>query len=355
VGVLVLLLIALALLACLCLWIVVPPPNATAIIATVVAIELSPYLLVLNALLLFAAIRSRARVKWAAVAVATVNIVLCALPLGALIASGVRPVFPSAAPNQGSVIEMDIPVTLGHDRTAIRAYLPAAGANHPIVFVIYGGAWRNGTPANDAWLNRGLAADGDAVFALDYRHAPANRFPDALDDVKSEIALIVAHAAQYRADARRMAVLGHSSGGQLAELCAFAPHAPFRALISYSGAIDLLKGYEIVPKPDPIDVRGVIGAYMGSTPAQKPQDYREASPIDHVRSGLPPTLLIYGTRDHVVDFGFAMTFRDALRRDGDEVTFVTLPWTEHGFEDVPFGLHAPIALRAVKDFLHKVL
>jgi len=126
-------------------------------------------------------------------------------------------------------------------------------------------------------------------------------------------------------------------------------------LISYSGAIDLVNGYKYPPKPDPIGVRSVITAYMGATPDLDPQGYRAASPIDQVRSGLPPTLLIYADRDHVVDFGSAEMFRDALRTNGDDVTFVELPWTEHGFEEVPFGLHAPVALRAVEAFLRRTL
>jgi acetyl esterase/lipase len=94
---------------------------------------------------------------------------------------------------------------------------------------------------------------------------------------------------------------------------------------------------------------------MGSTPDQDPQRYRAASPIDQVRSGLPPTLMIYADRDHVVEFASAVMLRDALRSKGDDVTFVDLPWTEHGFEEVPFGLHAPVALRAVEEFLHHTL
>jgi len=354
-GVVVLLLIFAAVLAALCIWIVLPPPNGPAFVATDVAIEFSPYLLVLNAALLFAAFRSRPHLKPASVILIGLNIVLCALPLGAMFWSGIRPALPATGAAGEAVIESSIPFTLGDDRTAIRAYLPAAGTKNPIVFAIYGGSWQRGTPANDTGINRALAASGYAVFALDYRHAPAFRFPDALNDVRSEVSAILNNASAYRADRTRVAVLGHSSGGELAELLAFEPHSPFRALISYSGAIDLLKGYEILPKPDPLDVRSIIVAYMGVTPAEDPARYRLASPIYQVRRNLPPTLLIYADRDHVVDFGYAETFRDALRADGDDVTFVDIPWTEHGYEEVPLGLHAPIALRAVEGFLGRTL
>lgn len=347
---------ALAILSsALCMWIIVPPPNGVTIVATVVSIELSPYLLLLNVAVLLAALRLRSRLKIATVILAAINIVLCALPLAAMLLSGIQPEWPRPSPGRGAVIETAIPFTLGDERTAILAYLPVAGSKNPIVFTIYGGVWQRGSPAKDARLDRALAADGYAVFALDYRHAPTYHYPVALNDIRSEVAFILKKADAYRADRTRVAILGHSSGGEFAELCAFAPHAPFRALISYSGAIDLLKGYDVLPSPDPIGVRSVIAAYMGTTPVEDPRRYRSASPLYQVRRGLPPALLIYGDRDHVVDFGYAEKFRDALRSDGNDVTFVDLPWTEHGFEEVPFGLHAPVALRAVEEFLRRTL
>lgn len=342
-------------LSALCIWIVVPPPNGIAIVATVVAIELSPYLLLLNGVLLATALRSRSRFRLAAAILAACNVVVCSLPLAAMLASGTRPAWPSMSRRSRDVIEFSIPVTLGKERTAILAYVPTSGAKLPIVFTIYGGAWERGTPAKDAWLDRALANAGYAVFALDYRHAPAAHYPAALDDIRQEVALVLGNANGYRADRTRVAILGHSSGGELAELSAFAPHSPFRALISYSGAIDLVNGYKIPPRPDPIGVRSVIAAYMGAKPDEEPQEYRLASPLFQVRSGVPPTLLIYADRDHVVDFRSALMFRDALRSNGDVVTFLELPWTEHGFEEVPFGLHTLVALRAVEDFLKRTL
>jgi acetyl esterase/lipase len=342
-------------MSALCIWIVVPPPSATTIVTTVVAIELSPYLLLLNAALLAVAMRSRSRQRFASATFAALNIVVCSLPLSAMIHSGIKPEWPAAYPRTPAVIEFSIPVTLGSERTAILAYVPKGGSKHPIVFSIYGGAWQRGAPAKDAPLDRALADAGYAVFALDYRHSPAFHYPAALDDVRQEVALVLDEANGYRADRTRVAILGHSSGGELAELSALAPHSPFRALISYSGAIDLVNGYRIPPRPDPIGVRSVIAAYMGATPDEDPQGFRAASPLYQVPSGAPPTLLIYADRDHVVDFRSAVMFRDALRTNGDDVTFLELPWTEHGFEEVPFGLHAPVALRAVEDFLKRTL
>ncbi|MDP9018833.1 MAG: alpha/beta hydrolase [Candidatus Eremiobacteraeota bacterium] len=343
------------LLALLCIWIVIPPLNPPTIVASVASIELSPYLLLINAALLFLAVRSRARFRSLAVGAAALSVVCCALPVGAALLQGLPVGFPVLSSPTVPVVELDIPVQLGDVRTAIHAYLPPDGTRNPIVFAIYGGAWQTGTPQNDAILNRNLARRGYAVFALDYRHAPKYQFPVALQDVHQQVDLITRTAATYRADSRRLAIMGHSSGGELAELSVFAPHSKFRALISYSGAVDLAKGYEVVPIPDPISVRSIIFKYMGDTPANMPARYRAATPLMQVRAGLPPTLLIYGTRDHVVDIRYAWKFRDEIRNRGNDVTFLELPWTEHAFEDAPYGLHSPMAFAAVTAFLQRTL
>jgi acetyl esterase/lipase len=344
-----------AVLTLLCIAIIAPPLNRMMLIAAVVAIELSAYLFVVGIAVLVIVWRVRGPLRIPAISLAVLDLVVCALPAAFMMHSGVALRLPAPAAKASDIIEFAIPVQLGDDRTSIHAYLPRSGQKNPIVFAIYGGAWQWGTPDNDSWINRTLASDGYAVFALDYRHAPANRFPAALDDVRSEMNFIIDRAAMYRADTQRMAVIGHSSGGQLAELSVFAPHSPFRALVSYSGGVDLAMGYEVPPSPDPINVPSLILAFMGDTPANVPAQYRAASPVDNVRCGSPPTLLIYGSRDHVVDFRSALRLRDALRDCGNDVTLLELPWTEHGFEDVPYGLHAPVAFEATEAFLERTL
>ena len=338
----------------LCVWIVIPPFNGLTIVLAVASIELSVYLLAFNVLFLALTLWKAGRMRGVAAIVFAINCILCALPSAALVGTNVIDSISHRDPNV-AITERAIAVTLGPERSKIEAYLPAAAGRAPAIFAIYGGAWRNGTPRRDSTFNRALAHQGYAVFALDYRHAPEYRFPAALDDVRSEIELIRKNAGRYNIDPERTAVLGHSSGGELAALTAFDQGSPIDALISYSGAVDLTMGWKYPPVPDPIGVRDVIQDYIGDTPARAPDRYRAASPLDQVRRGLPPALLIYGARDHVVDIRYAWKFRDALRAAGTRVTFLQLPWTEHAFEYVPFGLHAPIAYRATLNFLAATL
>ncbi|MDQ6926863.1 MAG: alpha/beta hydrolase, partial [Candidatus Eremiobacteraeota bacterium] len=82
--------------------------------------------------------------------------------------------------------------------------------------------------------------------------------------------------------------------------------------------------------------------------------YRAASPLAHVRPGLPPPLLIYGGRDHLVEARFGRALDRALIAAGDPVAYVELPWAEHGFDAVPGGVGERVATAVTEQFLRRV-
>jgi len=231
-------------------------------------------------------------------------------------------------------------------------YQPPKVGKYPAIIAIYGGAWERGSPAENAEFNQYMAARGYVIFAIDYRHAPKYRFPTQLDDVRTAIAFIHTHAAEYEADPGRMALLGRSSGAHLAMLAAFQPDAlPIRAVIDYYGPIDLKAGYYEPPHPDPIDSRAVLTAFLGGSPVEFPSLYHSASPINYVKPGLPPTLLIYGGRDHVVQARFGKQMFNRLNQFGNKAVFLEIPWAEHAFDAVFSGVSNQLALYYTEQFL----
>ncbi len=239
---------------------------------------------------------------------------------------------------------------------AMHLYARPSVLPRPTVVVIYGGAWRSGDPTQARNVSRVLAQRGFAVAAIDYRHAPETRFPGQLDDVRGALALLRDSASAWRIDTARVALLGRSSGGQLAELAAYTPGPlHIRAVVSLYAPFDLVKGYVDLPRPDPIGVQEVLRNYLGGTPAEQAAHYRDASPVSHIRPGLPPTLLLYGARDHVVKADFNRSAARALRAAGVPVIAVELPWAEHGFDLAPAGLGAQLAYRVISSFLEREL
>jgi acetyl esterase/lipase len=250
-------------------------------------------------------------------------------------------------------VTRDVPFAAPHGiRLTLDVYQPSAAGPHPCVVQIYGGAWQRGEPGDNAKFATYLAAHGSVVFAIDYRHAPEFPWPAQIEDVRAALAWIRGHAGDYDADASRLALLGRSAGAHLAMIAAYeAAAAPVRAVVSYYGPVDLNDGYRNPPSPDPLDVRAIEEALLGGTPDQMPDRYREASPISYVTRRLPPSLLIYGGRDHVVLPMFGARLDERLRAQGATSVYLEIPWAEHAFDAVPNGPSGQLSLYYTEQFL----
>jgi acetyl esterase/lipase len=226
------------------------------------------------------------------------------------------------------------------------------GTPRPILLQIYGGAWQRGAPGDDALFASYFASRGYVVVAIDYRHAPRWQWPAQLQDVRAALSWLQDHAREYQADTSRIALLGRSSGAQLALMAAYTgASSGVRAVVSYYGPTNLLEGWRQPPSPDPLPVRPTLEAYLGGPPDLAGNRYREASPVERVTSSAPPTLLIYGRRDHIVEARFGRELEQRLHSAGARAVLLELPWAEHAFDAIPFGLGGQVALHYTERFL----
>ena len=362
------------------IWIVVPAPVLLLLPLGVVVPELSPILLtvtlVFGGLTLLA---RKSRIKSAALSLAVLTLAMCAVPLARVAVA--TPTFDHAlALDEEPHARMRLrPVVLGDLVRGIDAgdarvasgvefarpdghpltltiYRPTSSGRFPILVQIYGGAWQRGTPNEDSVFARYFASRGHVVFAIDYRHAPRWRWPAQILDVRSALAWIRTHATEYDGDASRLVLLGRSAGAQLALIAAYeGTPADVVGVVSFYGPTDLVEGWRVPPRPDPLDVRAVLETYLGGTPDQIPEPYRAASPLTYVSAKVPPTLLLYGRRDHIVEAKFGRVLNDRLRAAGATSFLLELPWSEHAFDAVPNGLGGQVSLYYVERFLEGIL
>lgn len=235
---------------------------------------------------------------------------------------------------------------------ALEIYPSDTPGLHPGIVAIYGGGWQSGEPSRNARFHRYMANQGYTVVAIDYRHAPQHQFPAQLQDVELALQWVRQNAASYSIDTNRVALVGWSAGAHLALLAAYQTRVlPVRAVVSYYGPTNLTEGYQNPPVPDPIRTRPLLEALMGGSPSQLPEAYAQASPVNQVRSGLPPSLLIYGSRDHLVKFSFGQQLYDRLQATGNTAVLIALPWSEHAFDAIFNGLGNQIALYHTERFL----
>lgn len=376
----------------LSLWIILPAPTMLLVPLSVGAPEVSPWLLIGNALFFVLALRGarRDRLLRAALGLSTAGLLLSFVPLSQFSTVAQRM---DAVMNQafGSTYLTDLPnATLAQMRVSPFSFAdalqgipnkaavrytpnipfaqpdgvtlkldvyqpPQVNGSYPAIVMIYGGAWRSGSPTQNAKFSRYMASQGYVVWAIAYRLTPRYQFPAQIEDVQSALAFIRQHAAEYETDPDRLALMGRSAGAHLAMLAAFSPNASVRALVDYYGPVDLAAGYRDVPFPDPIDSRKVLKAFMGSTPDERPELYEKASPISYVTSTmnhqLPPSLLVYGGRDHIVQAKYGRILAQRLNQVGTPVAFLEIPWADHAFDAVFSGVSNQLALYHTERFL----
>ncbi|HOK13164.1 MAG TPA: alpha/beta hydrolase, partial [Ottowia sp.] len=124
----------------------------------------------------------------------------------------------------------------------------AARPRSPIVVFIHGGYWKAMDKSQHSFVVPALRDLGAAVVVPNYALAPKVGIPDITLQMVRAVAWSWRHARTLGGDARRIVVMGHSAGGQLAAMmlaCAwnrFEPALPprlVRAALGISGLYDL--------------------------------------------------------------------------------------------------------------------
>ena len=82
-----------------------------------------------------------------------------------------------------------------------------------------------------------------------------------------------------------------------------------------------------------------------------PELYRQASPINAVKSALPASLLIYGGKDRIVESKYGSYLAQQLRSAGNQAVFIEIPWADHAFDAVFSGMSNQLALYYTERFL----
>ena len=233
----------------------------------------------------------------------------------------------------------------------LNTYRPWQEGKYPALIVIHGGAWRSGTPNGYEQFSCYMAARGYSVVTIDYRHAPKYKFPQQLEDVNTALQYIRDRAADLEIDLDKMVIMGRSAGGHLASLAAYQDVIPWQAVINYYGPTDLTEGYYDLPSPDPIDIQDVLENFLGGTPEEKLPEYQQASPINYIKPDLPPSLLVYPSRDRLVQAKFGQELYDKLIANDNTAILLEIPWAEHAFDAVFFGVSNQLILYYTERFL----
>jgi len=256
----------------------------------------------------------------------------------------------------------DREVGSGDLRVPVRIYWPRTDEVLPFYLDIHGGGWRvgNGFVFHDRTTHFATYSDA-IVVSVDYRLAPEDPYPAALDDVSTVLDWIHEHGASLGGDPERIAIGGSSAGGNLAAALALRARD--------EGGPKILFQYLRIPATDLSGTRSWASfAETGDNYALKVSDIgsmiEDYVPDPTVRNdpyvspllaaslaGLPPALVVTNLFDPLRDQGEA--YAEALQDAGVPTRLHREPGSLHGFAGSP--ARADKVLKMAAQSVHEAL
>jgi alpha-L-fucosidase 2 len=210
------------------------------------------------------------------------------------------------------------------------ASVPDGAGPCPVAVLVHGGGWGGGDKALEHVPPTKPLTDANfAWFSINYRLAPAHRWPACIDDVRTAIRWVKSHAAEFQGDPRRIALIGYSAGGHLAAFAAVTADDDTRvdAVVVLAGPTDLEADSERRGGLSPS-----LQALFNRAPAIDDEAraiLRNASPIDRATAAAPPCLLIHGTVDESVLYGQSVNYQARMKELGVPCELITIPGGTH--------------------------
>lgn len=225
----------------------------------------------------------------------------------------------------------DIPYSDADKRNVLDVFAPKDAKNLPVVFWIHGGGWQTGDKSDVQVKPQAFNEKGFVFVAPNYRLLPAVDMGTIVRDVAKAMRWVHDHIGEYGGDAKRVYVMGHSAGAQLAALIC----TDDRYLKAEKLGFDMLKGCVPVDG-DTFDVPAIIATAEARWKAHElppakfghrekfgndPAKHKDFSAVTHVAKGkgIPPFLILH-VSGHPDTTAQAVRLGNVLKAAGVPVT-----------------------------------
>jgi acetyl esterase/lipase len=211
------------------------------------------------------------------------------------------------------------------ERHSLDIYAPDGerGRAYPVIVFFYGGGWDSGDRSMYRFVGSALASQGFVVVIPDYRVYPQTVFPGFVQDTALALRWTASRIAEFGGEAGRVALIGHSAGAHIATMLAFDRRWLGGVGLSSTSFVKVLVGlagpYDFLPLHSQV-LKTIFGPEAGLAATQ---------PINFVGPATPPTLLLTGARDNVVDPKNSMRLAARIRKEGGHVEVKTYPRLGH--------------------------
>jgi acetyl esterase/lipase len=264
-------------------------------------------------------------------------------------------------------VKRDIPYADPADkRQVLDVYSPKGAKDLPVVFWIHGGGWQTGDKKDVQLKPQAFNDKGFVFVSTNYRLLPDVDMGTIIRDVAKAVRWVHDHAAEYGGDPKRLFVMGHSAGAQLAALIC----TDDRYLKAEKLSLDVVKGCVPVDG-DTFDVPAIIETAEarwkahGLPPAKfghrekfgnDPAKHKDFSAVTHVAKdkNIPPFLVLH-VAEHPDTSAQARRLGNVLREAGVPVTVFGARETTHNRINADLGKPDDPATKALFEFLGSAL
>ncbi len=247
------------------------------------------------------------------------------------------PLLVAGAPSVAAEREIQIPGPAGKLRARVFNASAPTGAARPVIVYFHGGGYVVMSADTHEKLTKQICVGvGAVVVSVDYRLAPENRYPAPLDDCLAAFRWVREHARELGGDPARIAAAGDSAGANAAAAVTLrllaAGEAPPSALLLLCPWTDMALDTDSMRRFGPDD--GVLDTDIMTWFRDcyvVPKNWSDpfASPLRGDLSKFPPTLVVVGEIDPLLDDG--VKFAKKLEQAGRKVTLQSHAGMPHDF------------------------
>jgi acetyl esterase/lipase len=230
-------------------------------------------------------------------------------------------------------------------------FTPRQGANGAGVLFMISGGWNSrwSPPERAVARFQPLLDKGVTVFAVRHGSSPKFTIPELVEDVRRSVRFIRSRAERFGVDPDRLGVFGGSAGGHLSlMLGTTSDNGNLESKDEVLRVSDRVAA--VVAYYPPTDVRPWVNEeskYYQSYPALQfdPAQAADYSPLLHVTTDDPPTLLIHGDQDKLVPIDHSEKILAAFRAKNVTSELLVIKDAAHGFrsEDRERAVNAMVA------------
>ena len=220
-------------------------------------------------------------------------------------------------------------------------------ANGLGVLLMVSGGWKSGTNF-PPWMAAPLLRRGYTIIPVSHVSQPEASVMEIVEDVNRAVRFVRYHAREYGVDPARLGVTGGSAGGHLSLMLATrGGSGPADAVDPVDRESSAVQAVAIFyPVTDLTDLTtSTENLHDGGPPKSFVKAFgpgatdpvvwkvigRELSPLHHLTTNLPPTLIFHGGADTLVPPDQSERFQKRALELGRTVELVIRPGKEHGW------------------------